>query len=190
MATEKRWQNDAALIHELRNVFGAVQVAADELADPCARSDPDKLEELVRELANTTSRITAVLRLLTSDGEKTRPYDLRAAVWCAHLRLPALCTSEVGPPVIVDGRAGDGIALVLALVTALGAPNQVIASQDGGIGIVLSSRGCGVDTAVAAARGHSANARACGLLLAPEGEAVRLMPRQPRRDGARGSARL
>jgi len=180
MPTNKRWTSDAELIHELRNLFGNVHVAAQTIADPETRSDPAELEEQARRLLDLTTLTAAGLVLLTSDADKMRPYDLRGAMWCAHLRDSTLSMGEVGPPVIVDGRAGDGIALSLELTRALGASNQVFATQDSGAGIVLSSRGAGIDTALAAARKHAAMARSAGLLLAPEGESIRVLPRKPK----------
>ena len=164
------------ILHDVKNLVGIVHAAAVDLDR--AHQSGEELSELIEELVSLTSLVSDALRGLAGEGRKVRPFDLRAAAFCARIWQPNLAVGALMRPTHVDAEAGALTDFLVALAVALGAETAAVAiQQDDGAGlrfepsVMLSSETRSVVAQL--------SARAAHLELAIEVEVagVRVRPR-------------
>lgn len=167
---------DMEILHDVKNLVGIVHAAAIDLDR--AHQSGEELSELIEELVSLTSLVSDSLRGLTGEGRKVRPFDLRAAAFCARIWQPNLALGALMRPTHVDAEAGALTDFVLALAVALGADNAALTiQQDDADGLLFQPTVLLASELQRVVAELSARAAQQGLTLAAERAGVRVRPR-------------
>ncbi len=167
---------DMEILHDVKNLVGIVHAAAIDLDR--AHQSGEELSELIEELVSLTSLVSDALRGLAGEGRKARPFDLRAAAFCARIWQPNLAVGALMRPTHVDAEAGALTDFVIALAVALGADTAAVAiQQDDGVGLRFEPAVMLASEARSVIAQLSARAAQLELALDLEEAGVRVRPR-------------
>jgi hypothetical protein len=167
---------DMEILHDVKNLVGIVHAAAIDLDR--AHQSGEELSELIEELVSLTSLVSDALRGLAGEGRKVRPFDLRAAVFCARIWQPNLALGALMRPTPIDAEAGALTDFVLALAIALGADAAALAiQQDGDDGLLFQPTVLLASELERVVAELSVRATQLELALSVEDAGVRVRPR-------------
>lgn len=115
------------ILHDVKNLVGIVHAAAIDLER--AHASGEDLGELLEELVSLTALVSESLRGLAGDGTRLRPFDLRAAAFCARVWQSNIAVGALLREARVDAEAGELTDFVIALAVGLGAGSGAVSIQ-------------------------------------------------------------
>lgn len=161
------------IMHDVKNLVGVVHAAAVDLER--AHASGDELTELIEELVSLTTLVSESLRGLVGEGRHARPFDLRAAAFCARVWQRNIAVGALMRQTPVDAEAGDVTEFVIALAVALGASTDAVSIQeDQRVGLRFVPATQLESVAREALAALSGRAEALSMTLELEGGSVRL----------------
>lgn len=163
-------------LHDVSSLMGTVHAAVADLHR--AHAEGEDLGELLDEAVSLTSLVSESLRGMAGAGRQTRPFDLRAAAYCARVWQRNLAVGALTRQTRIDAEAGALTDFVIGLTLALGADSStVVIREDARGGLCFEPALALASVAREAVAALEARAATLAVSLEADGGSVRVFGR-------------